>query len=193
MRHGGIPGPYLVVDIGGGSTEFVRGSGSVEAALSVDIGCVRMTERHLRSDPPHRGRDRGGTPRHRRRHRRGGIGRGLRGTVRALVGLAGSVTTVTAHVLDLPAYDADVTHLAQATPAAVPRCGARAAGDDPRRARRAAASCTPAGSTSSAAGALVWDRVIARVCRDTGLGEELPVLASEHDILDGVALSLVGR
>ncbi|MGB8384492.1 MAG: exopolyphosphatase, partial [Dermatophilaceae bacterium] len=48
----GLPGPYLVVDIGGGSTELVRGSGSMEAALSVDIGCVRMTERHLRSDPP---------------------------------------------------------------------------------------------------------------------------------------------
>jgi exopolyphosphatase/guanosine-5'-triphosphate,3'-diphosphate pyrophosphatase len=44
--------PYLVVDIGGGSTEFVFGTGDVEAARSVDIGCVRMTERHLRSDPP---------------------------------------------------------------------------------------------------------------------------------------------
>jgi exopolyphosphatase/guanosine-5'-triphosphate,3'-diphosphate pyrophosphatase len=44
--------PYLVVDIGGGSTEFVLGTGDVEAARSVDIGCVRMTERHLRSDPP---------------------------------------------------------------------------------------------------------------------------------------------
>ncbi len=48
----GIDGPYLVVDLGGGSTEFVRGTGSVEAARSVDIGCVRMTERHLHSDPP---------------------------------------------------------------------------------------------------------------------------------------------
>ncbi|GAA0355941.1 Ppx/GppA family phosphatase [Actinoallomurus spadix] len=44
--------PYLVVDIGGGSTEFVFGTGEVEAARSVDIGCVRLTERHLRSDPP---------------------------------------------------------------------------------------------------------------------------------------------
>ncbi|MCO5972197.1 Ppx/GppA phosphatase family protein [Actinoallomurus soli] len=44
--------PYLVVDIGGGSTEFVFGTAEVEAARSVDIGCVRLTERHLRSDPP---------------------------------------------------------------------------------------------------------------------------------------------
>ena len=44
--------PYLVVDIGGGSTEFVLGTSDVEAARSVDIGCVRMTERHLRGDPP---------------------------------------------------------------------------------------------------------------------------------------------
>ncbi|GAA4608600.1 Ppx/GppA phosphatase family protein [Actinoallomurus liliacearum] len=44
--------PYLVVDIGGGSTEFVFGTTEVEAARSVDIGCVRLTERHLRADPP---------------------------------------------------------------------------------------------------------------------------------------------
>lgn len=44
--------PYLVVDIGGGSTEFVFGAGAVEAARSVDIGCVRLTERHLHADPP---------------------------------------------------------------------------------------------------------------------------------------------
>src|SRR3954463_8163743 len=48
----GVSGPYLVVDLGGGSTELVRGTDHVEAARSVDIGCVRMTERHLVSDPP---------------------------------------------------------------------------------------------------------------------------------------------
>src|SRR4029079_11211577 len=51
LRAIGIPGPYLMVDIGGGSTEFVRGTDEVEQARSVDIGCVRLTERHLRSDP----------------------------------------------------------------------------------------------------------------------------------------------
>ena len=44
--------PFLVVDIGGGSTEFVLGTTSVQHAISVDIGCVRMTERHLHRDPP---------------------------------------------------------------------------------------------------------------------------------------------
>mgnify|MGYP002682722264 FL=1 len=48
----GMEGPFLVVDIGGGSTEFVRGTSTVQAATSVDMGCVRMTERHLRTDPP---------------------------------------------------------------------------------------------------------------------------------------------
>jgi len=52
LQADAIPGPYLVVDIGGGSTEFVRGTDQVKQALSVDVGCVRMTERHLRSDPP---------------------------------------------------------------------------------------------------------------------------------------------
>ncbi len=48
----GVPGPFVVVDIGGGSTELVRGTTDVEAARSVDVGSVRLTERHLRSDPP---------------------------------------------------------------------------------------------------------------------------------------------
>lgn len=52
LRATGARAPYLVVDLGGGSTELVRGTDSVEHARSVDIGCVRMTERHLRSDPP---------------------------------------------------------------------------------------------------------------------------------------------
>ena len=62
--------PYLVVDIGGGSTEFVLGSGGDgDAGARVDIGCVRMTERHLRADPPYRRADRRGHGRHRRRPR----------------------------------------------------------------------------------------------------------------------------
>ncbi|MDQ1602282.1 MAG: exopolyphosphatase / guanosine-5-triphosphate,3-diphosphate pyrophosphatase, partial [Actinomycetota bacterium] len=52
LAHGEIDPPYLVVDIGGGSTEFVLGTDKPTAARSVDVGCVRMTERHLRDDPP---------------------------------------------------------------------------------------------------------------------------------------------
>ena len=52
LRALGLAGPYLVVDLGGGSTELVRGTTDVEAGRSVDVGCVRMTERHLHGDPP---------------------------------------------------------------------------------------------------------------------------------------------
>ena len=107
----GIDGPYLVVDLGGGSTEFVRGTGSVEAARSVDIGCVRMTERHLHSDPPTEDGSRPPpwtstrrSPRRCTRFRVDGV--------RTLVGLAGSVTTVTAQAWSLPYYDPRRIHLA---------------------------------------------------------------------------------
>jgi exopolyphosphatase/guanosine-5'-triphosphate,3'-diphosphate pyrophosphatase len=52
LRAADVPGPYVVVDLGGGSTELVRGTAHVEAAYSMDIGSVRMTERHLHDDPP---------------------------------------------------------------------------------------------------------------------------------------------
>ena len=50
FRH--LPSPYLVIDIGGGSTEFVLGDAAVDSAKSVNIGCVRLTERHHFSNPP---------------------------------------------------------------------------------------------------------------------------------------------
>jgi len=187
----GIVGPYLVVDIGGGSTELVRGGSSVEAAFSVDIGCVRMTERHLRSDPPSEAEIAAAT-----RDIDAGIAQAESAvgfaSVAALVGLAGSVTTVAAHVLGLAAYDADVTHLARATPAQF-HAAARALLAMTHAERAALGFMHPGRVDVIGAGALVWDRVIERVCRQTGLGEALPVLASEHDILDGIALSLVGR
>jgi exopolyphosphatase/guanosine-5'-triphosphate,3'-diphosphate pyrophosphatase len=92
--------PYLIVDIGGGSTEFVTGVPQSTGSVSVDIGCVRMTERHLRSTRRPR-RDRGGRAGHHRPPSTGARGRGRpRGAT--LVGLAGSVTTVTALALGLP-------------------------------------------------------------------------------------------
>ncbi len=68
---GDVAAPYLVVDIGGGSTEFVLGEDKVTAARSVDIGCVRMLERHLVDDPPVPAADRDRDRRHRRRDRAG--------------------------------------------------------------------------------------------------------------------------
>ena len=96
-----VDAPYLVVDIGGGSTEFVLGAETVEAAKSVDIGCVRMTERHLHDDPPTAAQIEAAVA-----DITAAVDTALTTvdpsrTARTLVGLAGSVTTVTALVLGL--------------------------------------------------------------------------------------------
>src|SRR3954447_18172573 len=104
------PPPFLVVDIGGGSTEFVLGDGAgVRAARSVDVGCVRLTERHLHSDPP--------TADEIQRSEadiRAALALVVEevpvGEAASLVGLAGSVTTVAALALGLPEYDPAAIH-----------------------------------------------------------------------------------
>ena len=182
----GIPGPYVVVDIGGGSTELVRGTSEVEAARSVDVGSVRMTERHLRSDPP--------TADEVQAARRDvaaaldtveevvdltGIG--------AVVGVAGTITTVTAHVLRLPAYDSDAVHLARRPPAVhLAACEELLAMS---RAERAALPYVHPGRVDViGAGALVWSAVLDRALLRSPGAE---VVISERDILDGIALSIV--
>jgi exopolyphosphatase/guanosine-5'-triphosphate,3'-diphosphate pyrophosphatase len=115
LRAHHIPGPYLVVDLGGGSTEFVRGEVDVEAARSVDIGCVRMTERHLVSDPPTEAEAAAAV-----RDIDAAIDLAAEvvdfSGVASLVGLAGSVTTITANALRLREYDAARIHLTTLTP-----------------------------------------------------------------------------
>ncbi len=186
----GLEGPYLVVDLGGGSTEFVRGGAQVEAALSVDIGCVRMTERHLASDPPSRTEVAAAT-----RDIDAAIDRASAevgfGEVRTLIGLAGSVTTVTAHALGLESYEPDRIHLS-VIPAARLRSAARDLLGMSRGRRAALGFMHPGRVDVIGAGALVWDRVIERVQRESGLQDELVVASSEHDILDGIALSAAG-
>lgn len=181
----GVGGPYLVVDLGGGSTEFVRGTDDVRAARSVDIGCVRMTERHLRSDPPTAEEIAAATA---------DIDAAIDaaeaevpfGGIRTLVGLAGSVTTITAHALRLPRYDSAVIHLSSLP---VPSVLAAAADLLHRsRADRAALPFMHPGRVDViGAGALVWSRIVERVPREAGITE---VVTSEHDILDGIALSV---
>jgi exopolyphosphatase / guanosine-5'-triphosphate,3'-diphosphate pyrophosphatase len=188
LRAHGIPGPYLVVDLGGGSTELVRGERDVEAARSVDIGCVRMTERHLLSDPATDDEIAAAT-----RDIDAALDVAesvvpLEG-VATLVGLAGSVTTITAHLLRLAAYDAERIHLARTAPAdMVEAC------DDllamPRAQRAALPYMHPGRADVIGAGALVWRRVVERVVHRAGLTE---VVTSEHDILDGIALSAARR
>src|SRR3954466_4480429 len=110
--HGSGPvrAPYLVVDIGGGSTEFVLGDADgVRAARSVDIGCVRLTERHLHGDPPS-AEEIARTEADLRAALDDVRAEVPVGEAATLVGLAGSVTTVAALAMKLPAYDADVIH-----------------------------------------------------------------------------------
>ena len=174
--------PYLVVDIGGGSTEFVLGSEQPVAACSVDVGCVRITERRLSTDPP--SAEEVATA---RADVRGAVALAGRtvplDTGATLVGLAGSVTTVAAIALRLPTYDADVIHGSRITAADVHRVT-----DDlltMTRADRAALPVMHPGRVDViGAGAMVLDEIV----RATGAPE---VLVSEHDILDGIAWSLV--
>ena len=185
----GIDGPYLVVDLGGGSTEFVRGTHTVEAARSVDIGCVRMTERHLHSDPPTSDEIAAATA-----DIEAAVAVALQAVsvegVRTLVGLAGSVTTVTAQAWSLPYYDARRIHLA-VTPVPRMRQAARDLLGMTRAHRAALPFMHPGRVDVIGAGALVWDVVIREVAEGSGRGDDLIVVSSEHDILDGLALSLV--
>ena len=180
----GVEGPYLVVDLGGGSTEFVRGTRSVEAARSLDVGCVRMTERHLRSDPPTATEIASATA---------DVDAAVQVAAEtvgfaepaSLVGLAGTVTTITAHALDLPAYDPGRIHLATLTPEVMlEACQSLL---HLSRAQRAALPFMHPGRVDViGAGALIWHQVVQRVAAESGTST---VVTSEHDILDGIAFS----
>lgn len=172
--------PYLVVDIGGGSTEFVLGTGTVEAARSVDVGCVRMTERHLQSDPPTLAQVTAA-----RRDIDAAIDLAAQtvdlSRAKTLVGLAGSVTTIAAIALGLEEYDRARVHLSR-IPAEVIR---QTAADllAMSHAQRAAIPVIHPGRVDViAAGALILAQIVERL----GLPE---LVVSEHDILDGIALS----
>ena len=178
--------PTLVVDIGGGSTEFVlgdrggEGAVDVEAAVSVDIGCVRMTERHLHADPP--------TPEEIARVEadvEAALDRAALvvplDRARSLIGVAGTVTTVLALVHDLSAYDPAAIHGLVATPEEVEAMTARLLAMP--RAERATLSVMHPGRVDVIGGGAL---VLRAIVRRTGL----PVRASETDILDGVARSL---
>lgn len=177
---GGHPTPYLVVDIGGGSTEFVLGDHEVEAARSVDIGCVRLTERHLTQDPPTLAQITAA-----RRDVDAAIDLAAEKVpidrARTLVGVAGSVTTVAAIALGLPRYDRDRVHLSRISAETV----RRVAGDllASTHSQRAAIPVIHPGRVDViGAGALILAQIVDRL----GLAE---VVVSEHDILDGIALS----
>lgn len=182
QRESAFATPYLVVDIGGGSTEFVLGDASGPiAARSVDIGCVRMTERHLVGDPP--------TPEQIDAARRDIIAAidDVRRVVpidkaQTLIGLAGSVTTVVALALGLEAYDAERIHHSTVAAGEVHRVTTTLLGAS-KEARAAMPVMHPGRVDVIGGGALVLDTIMA----ECGFAD---VVASEHDILDGIAFSV---
>ncbi|WP_306369233.1 Ppx/GppA phosphatase family protein [Nocardiopsis sp. CC223A] len=186
--HPDLKPPFLVVDIGGGSTEFVLGGEPaaqdelVRAALSVNIGCVRMTERHLRSDPPTAQEIAAATA---------DIDAALDEVERVVplreagtvVCVAGTATTVAGIALDLPEYDSERIHHTRVSAAELDRItGELLSATSVERSEIGVMH--PGRVDVIGAGALVLSRVLARTGADA-------FTASEHDILDGVAWSLV--
>lgn len=184
------PGPYLVVDLGGGSTELALGTGELDSAYSMDVGCVRLTERHLVSDPP--------TPAEQAASVadvRDAIAVATRtvpiGEAATLIGVAGSITTVTAHALGLEKYDPVAIHGATLpVETVIASCDALIAATYAERA--AMPFMHPGRVEAIGAGALVWREVVTAVARavEASGGRLETVTTSEHDILDGIALSI---
>jgi exopolyphosphatase/guanosine-5'-triphosphate,3'-diphosphate pyrophosphatase len=183
----GLPGaadPLLVADIGGGSTELVLGSpgrGTVSASYSMDVGCVRMTERHLRSDPPTTAQIEATVA-----DLRAALGAAASVVpvreAAAVVGVAGTVTTIAAIALELPTYDAEAIH-----GTVLSRAQVDAVTTDLLRMTHAERADLPVMHPGRVdvigGGALVLRTLMAEV------GAE-QIIVSEHDILDGIALSL---
>lgn len=179
----GLPGlvrPVLVVDLGGGSTEFVLGDDRPSAMRSVDIGCVRMTERHVRDDPPTSAQIEAAVV-----DIEAAIDRAAElvplGEARSLVGVAGTVTTVAAMAHGLDRYDADRIHGLVTTPDRIRDVADRLLAMT-REERRALPFMHPGRVDVIGAGALVLACIAERA--------QLPVIASERDLLDAVVAGL---
>ncbi len=178
----GLPPKVLVADIGGGSTELVLGAdASVRAAHSMDVGCVRMTERHLHSDPPAADEIEATVS-----DLRAALDQAATevpfAEAEAFVGVAGTVTTIVAIALNLPAYDPDAIHGARISYDQVSAVTARLL--SMTRDERAALPVMHPGRVDVIGGGAL---VLRTVMEYLGATE---VIASEHDILDGIALSL---
>ncbi|MCG7597321.1 Ppx/GppA family phosphatase [Mycobacterium sp. PSTR-4-N] len=177
--------PFVVVDLGGGSTEVVLGSDDVEAAYSADIGCVRLTERCLHSDPP--------TPDEIDAAR--AVVREALDTVlaqvpvqqaRTWVGVAGTMTTLAALARKMTTYDSDAIHLSSVSfDDLLPVCTDLLA---MTRAQRAVLGPMHEGRVDViGGGALIVTELAAVLGERAGIDR---LLVSEHDILDGIALSI---
>jgi exopolyphosphatase/guanosine-5'-triphosphate,3'-diphosphate pyrophosphatase len=183
-------GPFVVADIGGGSTELVVGTwdgklAEITGALSVDIGCVRITERCLRGDPP--------TPDEiaaARAFAAETLAPAFDAVpvagARTWIGVAGTVTTLSAVAQNLPEYDSERTHLSRLGNDDLARTAQRLLGAT--RAERAANPTIHPGRVDViGGGALIAEVLAEKLAALAGIRE---MVISEHDILDGIALSL---
>ena len=181
----GAATPFVVVDLGGGSTEVVLGERDVQASYSADIGCVRLTERCLHSDPPTEAEIADA-----RAVVRDALTEALRVVpveeARTWVGVAGTFTTLSALAQQMPTYDSDAIHLS--------RVGfdelATACTDllAMTRQQRAALGPMHEGRVDVIGGGAIVVQELARELGSRAGIDELVV--SEHDILDGIALSI---
>lgn len=183
----GIADPVLLADIGGGSTELVLGrmadgaGGSVQAAHSMDVGCVRLTERHLHADPPTTAQMDAALVDLHAAIDAAALDVPLHGAA-SFVGVAGTVTTIAALALHLPSYDPEAIHGSVISAQQVAEVTAMLIGMT--RAQRAGFAVMHPGRVDViVGGALVLRTLMER----TGSQH---VVASEHDILDGIATSL---
>ncbi|MDQ1319814.1 MAG: exopolyphosphatase / guanosine-5-triphosphate,3-diphosphate pyrophosphatase [Actinomycetota bacterium] len=179
-------GPFVVVDLGGGSTEVVLGDGAgVRAAYSADIGCVRMTERCLHSDPPTT--DEVAQTRQAVRER---LAPALLAVpvqqARTWVGLAGTFTTIAALAHRLPVYDSEAIHLSRVSFADLLAVCDQLIGMTRRQ--RAALGPMHEGRVDVIGGGAIIVQELADAIGERSAITELVV--SEHDILDGIALSV---
>lgn len=184
------PAPRLVVDIGGGSTELVIGGQSVQTAISLDIGSVRLTERHFANDPATSAQVAAASVDIHHALDRAAAQLPL-GSVGTIVGVAGSVTTVTAAALELDDYYPERINGARLSVEQVQAACSQLL-TLPRGDRAALGFMHPGRVDVIGAGALIWREVVARVAvavAGSG-GRVTEVITSEHDILDGIALSV---
>jgi len=173
--------PFLVVDIGGGSTEFVYGHSDVEFAKSVNIGCVRMTERNIHSDPPAAEEIENA-----RRDVQQAIAVAAAivpiTKAKTLIAVAGTATSVAASALKLEEYDRHIIHLARVSAEQAHHVAITFAAMNAEQ-RSHVGFLHPGRADVFAAGALV----LSEIMKATGAKE---FVASEADILDGIAWSL---
>ncbi|MHA7155821.1 Ppx/GppA phosphatase family protein [Arthrobacter sp. TMN-50] len=177
----------LVVDLGGGSTEFVVGNADgVLASRSMNMGCVRFTERYLASDPPTADEISTMEAEVRRLIAEAALDVPF-GKVTEVIGVAGSITTITARALGLPEYRSVDIHGAELAQERVWNAATELM--EMRRDQRAALPYMHPGRVDViGAGALIWRTITVHLVAATG-GRVATFIASEHDILDGIALS----